>query len=92
MSIVRVSLKARYEGEEGFRIRILAITDEETGKALDLTPFDTVQLDVTVVSLVPRDGGLGGREVGQAVSAATEHSRTQHSAARPSRNVGDRET
>lgn len=53
MSIVRVQLKNRYVGEEGFRIRVIAITDEETGSPLDLTPFDVVQLDVTKPRLVP---------------------------------------
>lgn len=52
MSIVRVTLKNRYVGEEGFRIRVVAITDEEAGTPLDLTPFDVLQLDVTKPPLV----------------------------------------
>lgn len=56
MSIVRTQLKSRYVGEEGFRIRVIAITDEETSAPLDLNPFDIVQIETTkppLVSTVP---------------------------------------
>lgn len=47
MSVVTTLLKSRYEGEEGFRIRVVAITDEDTNAALDLNPFDIVKIDTT---------------------------------------------